>query len=128
MRAVVEALLTWLPSPTASRRATWRPRSGDRLRQPTYTPRHAAYDLRKLRGKELVTRVGTTRRYRLTTPAIRTLVALLILREKIIKPVLAGAGKPKPGRPPKRIHPLDVHYENLQRELRHTLDTLGVAA
>jgi putative transposase len=32
------------------------------LRQPTYTPRHAAYDLRKLRGKGLVERVGTTRR------------------------------------------------------------------
>ena len=72
--------------------------------------------------------VGTTRRYRLATPAIRTLVALLILREKIIKPVLAGAGKPKPGRPPKRVHPLDVHYENLQREMRHTLETLGLAA
>jgi hypothetical protein len=62
------------------------------------------------------------------TPAIRTLVALLILREKVIKPVLAGAGKPKPGRPPKRVHPLDVHYENLQREMRHTFETLGLAA
>jgi hypothetical protein len=55
-------------------------------------------------------------------------VALLILREKVIKPVLAGAGKPKPGRPPKRVHPLDVHCQNLQREMRHTLETLGLAA
>ena len=53
---------------------------------------------------------------------------LFILREKVIKPVLAGAGRPKPGRPPKRIHPLDTHYENLQRELRRTFDTLGLAA
>jgi hypothetical protein len=66
--------------------------------------------------------------YRLSTSAIRALVALLILREKIIKPVLAGAGKPKPGRPLKRMHPLDMHYQTLQRELRHTLDTLGLAA
>jgi hypothetical protein len=78
-------------------------RTGELLGQPTYTPRHAAYDLRKLRGKGLVERVGTTRRYQPTTPAIGRLVALLILREKVIKPVLAGAGKPKPGRPPKRI-------------------------
>jgi hypothetical protein len=42
--------------------------------------------------------------------------------------VLAGAGKPKPGRPPKRVHPLDAHYEILQRELRRTFETLGVAA
>jgi hypothetical protein len=93
-----------------------------------YTPRHAAYDLRKLRGKGFVERVGTTRCYEPTTLAIGTLVALLILREKVIKPVLAGAGKPKPGRPPKRMHPLDVHYENLQSEMRRTFRTLGLAA
>jgi len=128
MRAVVEALLSLAPAPNGFTAGDVAAKIGDRLSPTTYTPRHAAYDLRKLRGKELVTRVGTTRRYRLAPPAIRTLVALLILREKIIKPVLAGAGKPKPGRPPKRAHPLDVHYANLQRELRHTLDTLGVAA
>ena len=128
MRAVVEALLSLAPAPNGFTAGDVAAKIGDRLSPTTYTPRHAAYDLRKLRGKELVTRVGTTRRYRLAPPAIRSLVALLILREKIIKPVLAGAGKPKPGRPPKRAHPLDVHYANLQRELRHTLDTLGVAA
>jgi len=95
---------------------------------PPYTPRQAAYDLRKLRGKSLVERVGTTRRYHPQPLGIRTLAALLILREKVIKPVLAGAGRPKLGRPPKRIHPLDAHYENLQRELRRTFDTLGLAA
>jgi len=72
--------------------------------------------------------IGPSRRYQLTLRGIRSLVALLILREKVIKPVLAGAGKPKPGRPPKRVHPLDVHCQNLQREMRHTLETLGLAA
>jgi hypothetical protein len=125
---VVEALLSVAPNPDGFTAGDLAAKIGDRVAPMTYTPHHAAYDLRKLRGKELVTRIGTTRRYRLTPPAIRTLVALLILREKIIKPVLAGAGKPQPGRPPKRVNPLDVHCENLQRELRHTLDTLGVAA
>src|SRR5713101_8795562 len=60
-------------------------------------------------------------------PGIRTLAALFVLREKVLKPVLAAAGTPKPGRPPTRIHPLDAHYENLQRELRRTLETLGLA-
>ena len=103
-------------------------RTGELLRHPAYTPRPAAYDLRKLRGKGLVERVGKTRCYQPTAPAIGTLVALLILREKVIKPVLAGAGKPKPGRPPKRIHPLDMHYQNLQSERRRTFRTLGLAA
>jgi len=128
MRAVVEAVLHLAPKPDGFTTGELAAGTCVLLRQSTYTARHAAYDLRKLRGKGLVARVGTTRRYQPTTPAIRTLVALLILREKIIKPVLAGAGKPKPGRPPKRVHPLDVHYENLQREMRHTLDTLGLAA
>ncbi|MBK7674718.1 MAG: hypothetical protein IPJ27_08080 [Candidatus Accumulibacter sp.] len=38
--------------------------------------------------------------------------------------VLAGAGKPHLGPPPKNIQALDQHYENLQRELRRTFDTL----
>jgi hypothetical protein len=130
MRAVVTAVMALAAQPggftVADLAEKMRALSGPG--GPPYTPRHAAYDLRKLRGKALVEQVGTTRRYRPKPPGIRTLVALLILREKVIKPVLAGAGRPKPGRPPKRIHPLDVHYENLQRELRRTFDTLGLAA
>jgi hypothetical protein len=127
-RAVTEAVLHLAPKPEGFTAGELAVRTGKLLRQPTYTPRHAAYDLRKLRGKGLVERVGTTRRYQPTRPAIGTLVALLILREKVIKPVLAGAGKPKPGRPPKRVHPLDRHYETLQSEMRRTFCTLGLAA
>jgi hypothetical protein len=128
MRAVVEAMLSLAPKPDGFTAGELAVKARALLRQPIYTPRHAAYDLRKLRGKALVERIGTTRRYQPATPAIRTVVALLILREKVIKPVLAGAGTPKPGRPPKRVHPLDVHYEHLQREMRHTFETLGLAA
>jgi hypothetical protein len=130
MRAVTEAMLSLAPAPggftvgdlTAKTRALWRREPG------RYTPRHAAYDLRKFRGKALVDRVGPSRRYQLTRRGIRALVALMILREKVIKPVLAGAGKPQPGRPPTWVHPVDVHYENLQREMRRTFETLGLAA
>ena len=128
MRAVIEAVLGLAPQPGGFTVGALAVKTAALLAQPTYTPRHAAYDLRKLRGKGLIERVGTTRRYQPAIPAIRTLVALVILREKVIKPVLAGAGTPKPGRPPKRVHPLDVHYETLQREMRHTFETLGLAA
>jgi len=129
MRRVMEAVLGLAPKPggfTARDLAD----TTQALLSPgeIYTPRQAAYDLRKLRGKGLIERVGTSRRVQPKPPGIRTLAALLILREKVIKPVLAGAGTPKPGRPPKRIHPLDAHYETLQRELRRTFETLGLAA
>jgi hypothetical protein len=94
----------------------------------SYTARKAAYDLHKLRGKSLVERIGKTRRYRARRPGIRTLVALLILREQVIKPVLAGVCRPKRGRPPKNLHPLDDHYQRLQREMLSTLQTLKIAA
>ncbi len=130
MRAVLKAVLALAPKPEGftvqDLAEKTRPLLG--RRGSPYTPRQAAYDLAKLRGKALVVRVGTTRRYQLPVPGVQTLAALLILREKVIKPVLAGAGRPKPGRPPKRIHPLDMHYENLQRELRRTFETLGLAA
>ncbi len=93
-----------------------------------YTHRQAAYDLMKLRGKKLVERIRKTRCYRIKSAGIRILAGLLTLREKVIKPVLAGLGKPRVGRPPKTIHPIDQHYINLQREMRQMLLTLGLVA
>ena len=130
MRAVMEAVLALAPSPegfTAQDVAEkTRPLLGPQ--GSAYTPRRAAYDLAKLRGKTLVKRVRASRRYQAPIPGVQTLAALLILREKVIKPVLAGACKPKPDPTPKRMHPLDLHYENLQQELRRTFETLGLAA
>lgn len=129
-RAVLEAVLALAPTPegftTQDLAAQTQPRLG--RRGSPYTPRQAAYDLGTLRGKGLIVRVGTTRRDPAPVPSVQTVAALFILREKVITPVLAGAGRPRMGRPPTRIHPLDVHYENLQGELRRTFDTLGLAA
>ena len=66
-------LLSVAPAPAGFTAGDLAARIRDRVAPTTYAPRHAAYDLLKLRGKGLVTRVGTTRRYRLSTPAIRTL-------------------------------------------------------
>jgi hypothetical protein len=60
-----------------------------------YTPRQAAYDLKKLRGKDWVRKIDTSPRYETVPEGLQTMTALLVLREKVIKPVLAGAGKPK---------------------------------
>ena len=96
--------------------------------QPNYAARHASYDLAKLRGKGLVERIDHSRRYRVRPRGVRILAGLLVLRERVIKPVLAGLGKPRLGRPPKHIAPVDQHYVNLQREMRCLFGTLGLAA
>jgi hypothetical protein len=84
-----------------------------------YRVRQAAYDLRKLRAKGLVQRIGKTRRYRVRKPAIRTLAGWFVLREKVIKPVLDGVCRPRRGRPRKcpAPSPLEDHYRTLQQHL-----------
>jgi hypothetical protein len=56
-----------------------------------YGLRQAAYDLKKLRGKQIVERIGSTRRYEVMPSGLRAITALLVLPEKAIKPLLAAA-------------------------------------
>ena len=65
------------------------------------TIRQAAYDLRKLCGKELVDKPARTRRHRVPAPAARTIAALLTVRDQVIAPILAGIRSPRMGRKPK---------------------------
>lgn len=81
----------------------------------------------KLRGKKLVRRKEQSRRYVSDPSGVRTMCAYLLLREKVIKPLLAGVIHPK-GRPPKLLNPLDQHYVNLRQELHRTFETIGLAA
>jgi hypothetical protein len=62
-----------------------------------YTIRQAAYDLRKLRGKQLIDKPGRTRRYRVPPDGARTITALLTLRDHVIPPILAGVRRPPHG-------------------------------
>jgi hypothetical protein len=92
-----------------------------------YSTRQAAYDLRKLRGKQLVVKPGRTRRYHVPEQAARTIVGLQTLRDHIIAPVLAGVRRPGPGRPPKTWTRIDRDYETLRSGLRTLLEDLGVS-
>ena len=94
----------------------------------SYDPRRAAYDLRKLRGKELVSKVPDSRRYFIPLQAVRTIAALVILREKILRPILAGLGKPKMGRKPKNWSSIDEHYEAVRQDMFTLMEDLRIAA
>jgi hypothetical protein len=94
----------------------------------SYGPRQAAYDLKKLRAKGIVEKVEGTRRYHLPPAGVRTLAALLVLREHVIKPILAGTAKPREGRKPKTWTRVDAHYEALRKEMSALFADLGLAA
>lgn len=93
-----------------------------------YTTRQAAYDLRKLRGKELVTKPGSTRRYHVPDQAARTITALLVLREHVLGPILAGVRSPRLGRKPTTWTLIDRDYETLRVHMQTLLEHLGVSS
>jgi hypothetical protein len=93
-----------------------------------YGPRRAAYDLKKLRAKNLLTKLGNSRRYSVPSEAIRIIAALVILREKVLRPILAGVGKPKTGRKPKNWNLIDEHYETIRQDVFTLFQDLRIAA
>jgi hypothetical protein len=95
-----------------------------------YGPRQAAYDLKKLRGKGLVQRKGVSRRYESTAEGLRTMAACIVLREKVIRPLLAGSLQlnVKRGRPAKTDSRIDRHYRALQQGMQELFAELGIAA
>ena len=90
-----------------------------------YSTRQGAYDLRKLRGKQLVTKPGRTRRYHVPGDAARTITALLTLRDKVIAPLIAGIRTPRRGRPPENWTTIDRDYETLRRNMQILLNDLA---
>ena len=101
-----------------------------------YGVRQAAYDLRKLRAKQLVEKPGHSRRYQVLDQGLQTIIALVVLREHVLKPLLAAASHPtagdpvrrKIGRKPKAWSPIDEHYQALRSTMRALLDDLHLAA
>jgi hypothetical protein len=126
MRAVLAAIIALAAAPHGFRCADL----ANKVHNSTihdYTPRQAAYDLKKLRGKNLVHKINNSRRYEPLPEGLQSMVALLTLREKVLKPVLAGAGKPKRGPKPKHQNQIDIHYANMQTEMRHLFQIIGLA-
>ncbi len=93
-----------------------------------YTIRQAAYDLRKLRGKGLVSKPGRTRRYQVSPPAARTIAAILTLRDQVITPILAGIHSPRRGRKPAHWTRIDRDYETLRIGMQNLFHDLGITA
>lgn len=91
-----------------------------------YTTRQAAYDLRKLRGKQFVLKPGRSRRYHVPPVAARTITALLALRDHVIAPILAGVRSPRNGRKPAHWTPVDRQYETLRIGMQKLFTHLGI--
>jgi hypothetical protein len=114
MRAALAAVTALAPAPGGFTVADFAARVRTMTGQETYTVRQAAYDLRKLRGKNLAVKPGKSRRYQVSPDAARTITALLALRDHVIAPILAGVRSPRVGRKPKHWTDVDRDYETLR--------------
>jgi hypothetical protein len=130
IRHTLAAVLALGPAPTGFNVAQLAAKVRAMTGQPAsnYSVRQAAYDLKKLRGKALITKVGASRRYQVQPQAMRAIAALLILRQHVIGPILAGVRSPHLGRKPNAWTPADRHYEQLRIRMQPLFQDLGIAA
>jgi len=99
-----------------------------RQSESAYSSRQASYDLKKLRGKQMVQRIGRTRRYESLPQALKALTALVVLRHKVIQPLLAAATQRRPRHGAQNPRPIDGHYETLRTGMEDLFIELGLAA
>jgi hypothetical protein len=128
IRAVMNALLALSPSARGFTASEVAARVADSLGDPHYTVSRAAYDLRKFRSKELVSRIPGSRRYTSSATAVAAIAALLLLREKIIRPLLAAASSRTTTPRPRVTSVLDERYRAVHNEMRALCTTVGLAA
>jgi len=126
LRTVVEAVIALSPSPNGFTASDIAVRMRERCAP--YGPRHAAYDLKKLRGKQIVRRIGHTCRYEPLASGLRAITALIVLRNKAIRPLLAAARHLHPSRGELNPKPIDAHYHAVRFAMQGVFHELGIAA
>jgi hypothetical protein len=126
IRAALSAALALAPAPRGFTVAEFTAKVQAMTGQHDYTTRQAAYDIRKLRGKDLATRHGRSRRYDVPAHAARTIAALLALRDHVIGPILAGVRSPRMGRKPAIWTTVDRRYESLRIGMQQLFCDLGI--
>jgi hypothetical protein len=126
IRAVLTAVTALAPAPGGFTTADLVAKVHTMTGNTGYTARQGAYDLRKLRGKELIDKPGHARRYQVTPRAAGTITALLTLRDQVIGPILAGVRSPQFGRKLAVWTQIDRDYETLRIGMQTLLHRLGL--
>jgi hypothetical protein len=127
IRRVVNAVLALASSPTGFTASELAQQVQSMTGQSDcfYDARRAAYDIKKLRAKGMVQKIGNSRHYEPLLQGLRALTALVALRERVLRPLLAASLRsPLDSKLP---NPLDKHYENLRLGMRHLFTELGIA-
>ena len=76
----------------------------------------------------MVQRVGQTQKYDPTSTGLKAMTALLVQRDKVIKPLLAASTEKYPPHGAQNPRNLDRHHEAIRAGMQGVFRELGVAA
>ena len=94
-----------------------------------YTRRQASYDLLKLRSKRVIGYFpGSKRFYRVLPEGLRIISATILLRDHVLRPLLAAAHSRVQAPASEPSTPLDKRYLRLRELMQETLSYLSFAA
>jgi hypothetical protein len=93
-----------------------------------YGSTRAAYDLKKFGGQQIVERIGQTHRYQASPAGLKAITALIVLRDKAIKPLLAAAQGLRPRRGARKPETARCPYDAVRSAMRGVFHELGIAA
>ena len=130
MQAVMEALIPLAVKPRGFQASELAVRVAELLgpEGQSYGPRQAAYDLKKLRAKGLIHKIDRSRRYEAPAEGLRQMAAMIVLRTKVLRPLLANAGKLSTAPAGKHPDVFNEHYKLIQRNTQKLFELLGIAA
>lgn len=124
MKAVLELAIK--PSGFTSKEVASKYESIGQLSKGSYNARQAAYDLRKLKEKGIVFRKENSRKYRITAKGVAMIVAIIIIREKLFKPIVAGITKKKLTPSPQNLSKVDQLYISVRDKILDMCNHYGV--
>ena len=91
-----------------------------------YSVRQAAYDLRKLRAKNLVVKPASTRRYHTPPDALRTITAITTLRDHVLEPILGAVRSPRAVTKTSTWTDVERDYQALRLDMETLFNDLGI--
>lgn len=92
-----------------------------------YTARYSAYDLKKLRGKGWVEKISPkSRHYQANRDGLRSMSAAVLLRQKVIEPLLRYQGRAVTSIPVKTAV-LDQHFRDIQHIMAEIFKEIHLA-
>ena len=126
MRTTIAAVLSLAVAPAGFTVADLATKVASITGTTDFSSRQAAYDLRKLRAKHLVARLGRSHRYHVPPNEARVLTGLIALRYHVIAPILAGVRSPRLGRKPSTWTAVDRDYEQLRVTMQELFTNLAI--